>query len=53
MCENCSYEFEENEWMYVIHDTLICRNKNCISSFDIEQLEKEFDNCFMTTYTSN
>jgi hypothetical protein len=53
MCENCTHEFEENEPIYIIYETLICFNKKCISTFPIEQLEKDSDNCFMTTYTSN
>ena len=53
MCSICFHEFEEDEWMYIIYETLVCFNKKCISTFSIKQLEEDSDNCFMTTYTSN
>ena len=44
MCENCNYQFSENEWMYFIYETAFC--KNCITKSDYKNPD-----IFMTTYT--
>jgi hypothetical protein len=46
MCENCNYQFSDNECMYFIYESGYC--KNCITKSDLKNNET-----YMTTYSVN